>query len=242
MANQRTQGLAGSRNSGIAAAEGRYVAFCDDDDLWEPSKLRRQVDLLVATGRRFATCGIHIEYDGEVHDRVLDRREVVFSDLLRDRIPSMHPSTYLFDRVWAVEHLGLVSEDLPFGFGEDYDFVLRAARLAPVANLAEALVTVRWTGGSYFFRRWEAMEAGLTWLLDTYPQFDQDSRGAARLHGQVAFAAASQRKRREAMRWVRSALVRNPREPRAYLAAAVALRVVGPPTVMNMLHKHGRGI
>ena len=242
MANRRTPGLAGSRNTGVEVAEGRYVAFCDDDDLWAPSKLRRQVELLEASGRRFATCGIRIEYEGGTHERTLEQDEVVFEDLLRDRIPSMHPSTFLLDRVWANDELGPVSEDLPFGFGEDYDFVLRAARLAPVANLSDALVTVRWTGGSYFFRRWEAMEAGLTWLLDTYPQFDRDPRGAARLHGQVAFAVAAQRRRRDAARWIKSTLSRNPREPRAYLAAVVALGVVGPPTVMGMLHKHGRGI
>ena len=242
MANRRIPGLAGSRNTGVEVAEGRYVAFCDDDDLWAPSKLRRQVELLEASGRRFATCGIRIEYEGGTHERTLEQDEVVFEDLLRDRIPSMHPSTFLLDRVWANDELGPVSEDLPFGFGEDYDFVLRAARLAPVANLSDALVTVRWTGGSYFFRRWEAMEAGLTWLLDTYPQFDRDPRGAARLHGQVAFAVAAQRRRRDAARWIRSTLSRNPREPRAYLAAVVALGVVGPPTVMGMLHKHGRGI
>lgn len=242
MANRRTPGLAGSRNSGVEVAEGRYLAFCDDDDLWAATKLRRQVELLGTSGRHFATCGIRIEYEGGTHERTLEQDEVVFEDLLRDRIPSMHPSTFLFDRVWATEELGPVSEDLPFGFGEDYDFVLRAARLGPVANLSDALVTVRWTGGSYFFRRWEAMEAGLTWLLDTYPQFDGDPRGAARLHGQVAFAVAAQRRRRDAARWIRSTLARNPREPRAYLAAVVALGVVGPPTVMGMLHKHGRGI
>lgn len=242
MANRRTPGLAGSRNSGVEVAEGRYLAFCDDDDLWAATKLRRQVELLGTSGRHFATCGIRIEYEGGTHERTLEQDEVVFEDLLRDRIPSMHPSTFLFDRVWATEELGPVSEDLPFGFGEDYDFVLRAARLGPVANLSDALVTVRWTGGSYFFRRWEAMEAGLTWLLDTYPQFDLDPRGAARMHGQVAFAVAAQRRRRDAARWIRSTLSRNPREPRAYLAAAVALGAVGPPTVMGMLHKHGRGI
>jgi glycosyltransferase involved in cell wall biosynthesis len=242
MANRHTPGLAGSRNTGIEAAEGRYVAFCDDDDFWAPPKLRRQVELLEASGRHFATCGIRIEYDGGTHERILEQDEVVFEDLLRDRIPSMHPSTFLFDRLWANEELGPVSEELPFGFGEDYDFVLRAARLGPVANLRDALVTVRWTGGSYFFRRWEAMEAGLTWLLDTYPQFDRDPHGAARLHGQVAFAVAAQRRHRDAARWIRSTLSRNPREPRAYLAAVVALGVVGPPTVMGMLHKHGRGI
>ncbi|MEP2920614.1 glycosyltransferase [Sulfitobacter sp.] len=40
---QRNRGLAGARNSGIAAARGLYIGFCDADDLWLPEKLGRHV-------------------------------------------------------------------------------------------------------------------------------------------------------------------------------------------------------
>ena len=46
--NTRTPGLAGARNSGIQAAEGPWVAFCDDDDHWRPEKITRQL----AAGQR----------------------------------------------------------------------------------------------------------------------------------------------------------------------------------------------
>ena len=36
-------GPAGTRNAGALRASGEFVAFCDDDDEWLPSKVRLQV-------------------------------------------------------------------------------------------------------------------------------------------------------------------------------------------------------
>ncbi|MEC7762636.1 MAG: glycosyltransferase family 2 protein [Pseudomonadota bacterium] len=36
---QSNRGLAGARNTGIAAAQGDVIGFCDSDDLWHPEKL-----------------------------------------------------------------------------------------------------------------------------------------------------------------------------------------------------------
>lgn len=41
--NEKNSGAAISRNYGLREAKGRFIAFLDSDDLWEPNKLEKQI-------------------------------------------------------------------------------------------------------------------------------------------------------------------------------------------------------
>lgn len=52
---ERNGGAGIARNLGIKAAQGRYIAFCDSDDWWYPTKLEEQLKFMVDNGYEF-TC------------------------------------------------------------------------------------------------------------------------------------------------------------------------------------------
>lgn len=240
--NTRTPGLAGARNTALLLSDTDLVAFCDDDDAWLPGKLTAQVDTLAgAPDAALVTCGIRVEYGDRTVDRALDRDEVGFTDLLQKRFAELHSSTFLFRRERLVD-LGLVNEDLPGSFGEDYELLLRTARQAPIRNLPEVHVLVRWHHRSHFVRQWDTMAEALRWLLREYPEFATVRAGEARVSGQIAFACAALGDRREAVRWAGRTARRNPWELRAYLALAVASGAVKPDTLLNRLQERGRSI
>ena len=47
------QGAGVARNHSIKMAKGRYIAFCDSDDQWKESKLRKQIDFMITNDLSF---------------------------------------------------------------------------------------------------------------------------------------------------------------------------------------------
>jgi glycosyltransferase involved in cell wall biosynthesis len=241
LTNHRTPGLAGTRNSGIETSSAELVAFLDDDDRWLPGKLVRQTDRLMSSGHDFATTAMRVDFQGTESVRLAGSSEVTHEQLLGSRMAMLHSSTFLARRA-ALLDAGMVDESAPAGQNEDWDLLLRFSRKAPIVHVDEPLVAVQWGRTSMFAEAWQSKIDGLNWILRQHEDIRSNRVGYARVLGQIAFAQAALRYRRDAMRTASRTIRTRWREPRGYLAMIAASGIVPPAQILRMLHKRGHGV
>jgi glycosyltransferase involved in cell wall biosynthesis len=267
--NWRSPGLAGARNTGILSLDTDLVAFCDDDDVWAPEKLRLQAAALAARpSAEFVTCAIEVEFQGRVTPRLAGRDSVTVEELARSRMAMLHSSTFLIRRAALAAGsvpprsssspaglpaprlpqpdpavgIGLVAEDAPGSQNEDWDLLLRAARRSPIVHVDEPLVRVLWGRTSHYAYEYATKISSLRWMIARHPEIRGCPPGAARVYGQLACWSAATGNRREAWRWARRAFGANWREPRTAIALAAMSGALNVERVVAALHRRGRGI
>jgi hypothetical protein len=153
----------------------------------------------------------------------------------------MHTSTILVSRDHYLGAIGPMDEMIPGARAEEYDWLLRAARHGPLRTIPEPLVNVFWNPSSWFTHNWKTLPAALTYLLERHPEFRTESRGLARIYGQIAFAYAASSASSESTKWVTRTMRLNWMEPRAYLALLVNLGIPAH-LILEALNRFGRSI
>lgn len=238
----RRPGLAGARNTGILGANMRYLAFCDDDDTWMPDKLKHQFSALREfDGDAVCTTGSFVEGDAGTVSRPGPDRVLGIDDFVADRIMELASGSILLPRSLMLGELGLIDEDLPGSYAEDYDLLLRASRLRPVVNVPMPLVKIAFHGGSFYVARWQMIIEALTYLLDKHPEFSTSARGRARILGQIAFAQAAMGSTNEARTTAIDALRLSATERRAF-AALLASSGIPADRIAKLARRFGHGI
>jgi glycosyltransferase involved in cell wall biosynthesis len=164
--SQENRGLAGARNTGIRQSQGIYIAILDADDLWEPTKLEKQVQILdsdpeaalvytwvslvdedgVSTGRFYKS-----QVEGKVWEPML------FVNIVGcGSVPLIRRA--------CLDEAGYFDENLK-SFMEDWDLWLRMAQRYNFRVAREILVYYRQRGDSAS-KNWTAMERSYRLVIE----------------------------------------------------------------------------
>jgi len=169
-------GVSRARNVGLSAAHGRFVAFLDADDVWQPTKLERQLrrftadpSLGVVFTRRTIIAGNGVRQpcadgmppEGEIVGPLFRQNFVCFSSAIVT--------------TEAITRVGGFDEQL--GLAIDYDFWLRLASLYRVGVVDEPLVAYRiGHGANLSSRQRERYHVALYVMRRFQQQFDTANR------------------------------------------------------------------
>jgi hypothetical protein len=135
--------VSAARNTGITNAKGRWIAFLDDDDVWAPTKLARQLAAASAIDANWVYAGyVDVDADLELMGGTPPPEPSEVMDLLSSHNSVPAGASNVVVRSAALARAG--GFDAGLRVHEDWDLWIRLARLGPPASVREPLVGLRW--------------------------------------------------------------------------------------------------
>lgn len=143
---EKSKGASYTRNVGIKASQGQYIAFLDDDDIWLPTKIEKQVKLAMSSRAGLVYCGRIFETDfnreGRVRERIKDTGKFPEGNISHEAVVrAITVSSTLLVKRQLLEEVGMFDEDLRVW--EDYELAMRVLQHTKAAVVREDLVIYR---------------------------------------------------------------------------------------------------
>lgn len=150
IANEKNRGAQVSRNVGILLSKGKYIACLDDDDIWMPEKIEKQVELMEKENLALVFCNGYRFYNNNLDDKKLyqynfieDRLLDFSTELKSDHIGS---TSIPLMRKSCFSQTGLFDVEMPAR--QDYEMWLRFCRYYRVKGINEPLFYYRYHNGT----------------------------------------------------------------------------------------------
>jgi glycosyltransferase involved in cell wall biosynthesis len=165
--HDRPKGAGSARNTGLERVETEWVAFCDDDDVWAPTKVAAQLEALAAEPGASWSCSGSVLVD--VAWRILDHQRLheggdVLSRLLVQNVIPGGGSGVVARTSLVRDAGGFREQEIA---SEDWDLWVRLAQRSPIAVVDAPLVGYRvWPRSKS--RRIDRMEAAWDAITTRY--------------------------------------------------------------------------
>lgn len=148
---EKNSGAAESRNIALRKAKGKWIAFLDSDDTWEPEKLEKQIEFMVENDYKFTYTDYRIQLNGVWLPYIYTGPTKVNERKMMDYC-YISTITVMYDR----EYVGLVQIE-NVRKNNDYAMWLKIIKKADCYRLSECL--------SNYIKHDGSISSGSKWRL-----------------------------------------------------------------------------
>jgi len=224
--HERNKGPAATRNTGIMAAKGEYIAFLDSDDEWLPEKLEKQMKAF-----RNASPQVGIVYTGLIQVEgnnktyipppyTANREGNIHYSLFVDPL-IVYPSTAVIRRE-CLSKVGMFDEC--FHISEDRELWIRISKYYDIKLIDEPLVIHNFMPDHLTATKPASCTRGLEMILEKhFEDIRKDRRTLARFYVNLGASLCSEGKLSEGRGYFFKAAIANPLDIVSMLAYLASL-------------------